>query len=303
MKNLHIQTSTSQNILRIVLGILMLTAAVGHFTWDRITFQAQVPNWIPLDKDVVVILSGIVELSLGLAMLFWQRQKIWVGITLTTFYMLIFPGNIAQYVNHTNAFGLNTDTARFIRLLFQPVLVLWALWSTGALDYLRKKGTYLPESFHELFAADSSGKMITFNEYKEKVVLIVNTATKCGLAPQFDGLEALHQKYKDHGLVVLGFPCSQFANQELHKNSEIENSCRINFGVTFKLFSKIDVNGKNTNLVYKFLKSNLGGFLTDDIKWNFTKFIVDKNGIPVKRFSPTTKPEELEEIIIHLLNS
>lgn len=302
MKNLHIQTSTSQNILRIVLGILMLTAAVGHFTWDRITFQAQVPNWIPLDKDVVVILSGIVELSLGLAMLFWQRQKIWVGITLTTFYMLIFPGNIAQYVNHTNVW-IKYRYSKIHKTTVSTSFGVVGFMEHWSLRLFKKKGTYLPESFHELFAADSSGKMITFNEYKEKVVLIVNTATKCGLAPQFDGLEALHQKYKDHGLVVLGFPCSQFANQELHKNSEIENSCRINFGVTFKLFSKIDVNGKNTNLVYKFLKSNLGGFLTDDIKWNFTKFIVDKNGIPVKRFSPTTKPEELEEIIIHLLNS
>jgi uncharacterized membrane protein len=114
----------------------MVFAAIGHLTFSRVEFQAQVPNWIPLSKDLVVILSGIVELSFGLAMIFWRSQRVTVGIALAVFYLLIFPGNIAQYVNHTNAFGLNTDQARFIRLLFQPVLMLWALWSTGALKQM-----------------------------------------------------------------------------------------------------------------------------------------------------------------------
>ena len=129
-------TSRIQNILRIVLGAFMVFAAIAHFTFDRAEFQAQVPDWVPLSKDLVVILSGIVELALGLSMIFWKKQRINTGIALAIFYVLIFPGNIAQYVNHTNAFHLNTDNARLIRLFFQPVLVVWALWSTGALSYL-----------------------------------------------------------------------------------------------------------------------------------------------------------------------
>jgi uncharacterized membrane protein len=129
-------TSSLQNVLRIVLGLFMVFASIAHFTFDRAEFQAQVPDWIPLSKDLVVILSGIVELALGLSMIFWKNQRINTGIALAVFYVLIFPGNIAQYLNHTNAFHLNTDSARFIRLFFQPVLIIWALWSTGALNYL-----------------------------------------------------------------------------------------------------------------------------------------------------------------------
>jgi uncharacterized membrane protein len=130
------KTSTLQNILRIVLGLFMVLAAIGHLTFQRAEFQAQVPDWVPLSKDLVVILSGIVELVLGLSMIFWKKQRINTGIALAIFYVLIFPGNIAQYANHTDAFGLDTDNARLIRLFFQPVLIVWALWSTGALKYL-----------------------------------------------------------------------------------------------------------------------------------------------------------------------
>ena len=135
----NIKTNTAQNIFRVILGLLMVLAAIGHFTYQRAEFQAQVPNWIPLSKDLVVILSGAMEISLGLSMIFWTRQKVKVGIALALFYLLIFPGNIAQYLNGTNAFGLNTDQARLTRLFFQPVLMLWALWSTGALTYLGRK--------------------------------------------------------------------------------------------------------------------------------------------------------------------
>ena len=128
-----ISTNTLQNIARIILGLFMVLAAAGHLSFQRSEFQAQVPNWIPLSKDLVVILSGVVEIALGLAMIFWTSEKIWVGVALATFYVLIFPGNIAQYTGHINAFGLNTDRARLIRLFFQPVLILLALWSTGAL--------------------------------------------------------------------------------------------------------------------------------------------------------------------------
>ncbi|MEK6479804.1 hypothetical protein WJR50_19840 [Catalinimonas sp. 4WD22] len=132
----YTSTNTFQKIARILLGLFMVFAAVGHLTFQRAEFQAQVPNWIPMSKDIVVILSGVVEAVLGLGMIFWAKGKVWVGIALAIFYVLIFPGNIAQYVNGTDAFGLDTDRARLIRLFFQPVLILWALWSTGAFKVL-----------------------------------------------------------------------------------------------------------------------------------------------------------------------
>jgi len=140
----NIQTTKTQNFFRIFLGIFMITAAIGHFTFQRTDFQAQVPNWVPMDKDLVVILSGIVEIALGLGMLFLKKYRVYVGIALAIFYVLVFPGNIAQYLNGTSAFGLDTDQARLIRLFFQPVLIFLALWSTGAIDYfkmLRDKGS------------------------------------------------------------------------------------------------------------------------------------------------------------------
>lgn len=134
-----IKTTTTQNIFRIVLGVFMLLAGIGHLSFQRAEFQAQVPDWIPLSKDLVVILSGIVEISLGFAMVFLTRFKVRVGILLAVFYVLIFPGNIAQYINGTNAFSLDTDQKRLIRLFFQPVLILWALWSTGFFTYIRQR--------------------------------------------------------------------------------------------------------------------------------------------------------------------
>ena len=118
----------------------MITAAVGHFTFQRVDFQAQVPNWIPLDKDLVVILSGIIEITLGIGMIFITRYKVQIGIALAIFYVMVFPGNIAQYLNGTSAFGLDTDQARLIRLFFQPVLIFVALWSTGAISFLKGEG-------------------------------------------------------------------------------------------------------------------------------------------------------------------
>lgn len=135
----NIKTSKTQNFFRILLGIFMITAAIGHFTFQRADFQAQVPNWVPLDKDLVVILSGIVEIALGLSMIFLTRHKVKVGIGLAIFYVLVFPGNIAQYLNGTSAFGLDTDQARLMRLFFQPVLILLTLWSTGALTFFKTK--------------------------------------------------------------------------------------------------------------------------------------------------------------------
>lgn len=127
-----IPTTRTQDVFRILLGIFMLSAAIGHFSFMRTEFQAQVPDWVPLDKDLIVILSGIVELMLGLALIFLTKYKSYVGVGLAVFFLLVFPGNIAQYINKVDFGPLNSDTARFVRLLFQPVLIVWALWSTGA---------------------------------------------------------------------------------------------------------------------------------------------------------------------------
>ena len=127
-------TSLTQDIFRIVLGVFMAFAGITHLTIKRREFQAQVPNWVPISKDLVVILSGIAEIVLGVAMIFAIPSKVVAGTALAIFYVLIFPGNISQYLNKRDAFGLNSDTARFIRLFFQPVLIFWALWSSDALS-------------------------------------------------------------------------------------------------------------------------------------------------------------------------
>ena len=157
-------------------------------------------------------------------------------------------------------------------------------------------------SFYDFKAVSLQGKETEMNDFKGKVVIVVNTASKCGLTPQYEGLEALYEKYKDKGLVILGFPCNQFANQEPGGAKEIQEGCLINYGVTFPMFSKVDVNGDNAHPIFKYLKDELPGTLTKKVKWNFTKFVVDKNGQPVKRFSPTTKPEKMEATIAALLN-
>jgi len=132
-------TNIAQNIGRVLLGAWLSFAGTSHLTWSRTAFLAQVPKWLPMDGDLVVIMSGIVEITLGLALVFFTRQRVRIGWIVAAFFVLIFPGNIAQLVNHTDAFGLNTDRARTIRLFFQPLLVLWALWSTGAWQSWRNR--------------------------------------------------------------------------------------------------------------------------------------------------------------------
>lgn len=155
--------------------------------------------------------------------------------------------------------------------------------------------------FYKLKANKPSGEEISMADFKGKPVLIINTATKCGLTPQFEGLEKLHQGFKDRGLVVLGFPCNQFAGQEPESNDTIVEACQINHGVTFQLTEKIDVNGSNTHPVFEFLKNEKGGFLSSMIKWNFTKFLVDRNGKVIKRYAPTTTPDKIEADIKAIL--
>lgn len=133
------QTTTLQTIFRLLLGGFLALAGTSHLTWARAEFVAQVPTWLPMNTDLVVILSGIVEISLGCALIFLAKYRTTVGWIVALFFVLIFPGNIAQYTNHADAFGLNSDTARFIRLFFQPVLVIWALWSTGAWSTWRER--------------------------------------------------------------------------------------------------------------------------------------------------------------------
>ena len=133
--------------------------------------------------------------------------------------------------------------------------------------------------------------------YKGKVLMVVNTASKCGFTPQYKGLEALYQKYKDQGLVILGFPCDQFAHQEPGDDAQIAQFCEINFGVTFPLMKKIDVNGDNADPVFKFLKSKTRGLLGSSVKWNFTKFLISRDGSRIERFAPVTTPESLDKKI------
>jgi len=157
--------------------------------------------------------------------------------------------------------------------------------------------------FYDLEINTPQGKTIKMSSFKNKTVLIVNTATKCGLAPQFDELEVLHQKYEDKGLMIIGFPSNQFLNQEPETNETVEETCRINHGVTFQLTQKIDVNGENTHAIFTFLKDELPGSLGKKIKWNFTKFLITSKGKPYKRYAPTTKPSKIEKDILMLIEN
>lgn len=148
-----------------------------------------------------------------------------------------------------------------------------------------------------------NGQEVSMEDYKGKVLLIVNTASKCGLTPQFEGLESLYKEYKDRGFEVLGFPCNQFANQEKGSSIEIHEFCQLNYGVSFTMFEKINVNGGDAHPLYKYLKSEAKGILTKDIKWNFTKFLIDSNGKIVKRYAPIVEPSKIKSDIEKLLQN
>ena len=156
-------------------------------------------------------------------------------------------------------------------------------------------------SFYEFNAESLQRKNVSMEDFKDKVVLVVNTASKCGLTPQYKGLEELYENYADKGLVILGFPCNQFANQEPGDSKSISEGCLINYGVSFPVFSKIDVNGDEAHPLFKYLRKELPGIGGNKIKWNFTKFLIDREGKPVKRFAPTVKPEKLVKHIEKLL--
>jgi len=149
---------------------------------------------------------------------------------------------------------------------------------------------------------DNEEKDVSLEKYKGKVLLIVNTATECGFTPQYEGLQELYKTYKDQGFEVLDFPCNQFGGQAPGTDNEIANFCTARFGTTFDRFAKIDVNGENEDPLYTFLKNSQGGVLGDKIKWNFTKFLVDKNGNVVERYSSQKKPENIAKDIEKLLD-
>lgn len=157
-------------------------------------------------------------------------------------------------------------------------------------------------SVHEFKARAITGEEIPLDHYKGKALLIVNTASACGYTPQYAGLEALHKKYQDRGFAVLGFPCNQFGKQEPGSEAEIAAFCKKNYGVTFPMFAKVDVNGDQAHPLFDYLKKSLPGLLgTEPIKWNFTKFLIDKEGKPIERFAPATKPESIEKTVETLL--
>lgn len=146
-----------------------------------------------------------------------------------------------------------------------------------------------------------NGQEQSLRNYEGKPMLIVNTASKCGLTPQFKGLQEVYDEYKEQGLEILGFPCGQFNDQEFDNIEETTEFCQLNYGVSFPMFAKIDVNGANADPLFAFLKEQKGGLLTKDIKWNFTKFLVDRNGQVVKRYAPTTEPEKIKNDLEKLL--
>lgn len=157
------------------------------------------------------------------------------------------------------------------------------------------------ERIYDFKALTSKGEEIDFKDFEGKVLLIVNTASKCGFTPQFEGLEALNQKYKEQGLVVIGFPSGDFANQELADGSKAEEFCQLNYGVTFRIMQKVHVNGDEATPIFKYLKSQTKTLLGSRIKWNFTKFLVSKDGTTIKRYEPTTPPDKMEEDIKAML--
>ncbi|MCG3886137.1 glutathione peroxidase [Photobacterium leiognathi] len=146
-----------------------------------------------------------------------------------------------------------------------------------------------------------TGDMLSLEKYQGKVLLIVNTASECGFTPQYETLQALFDKYKEQGLVILGFPCNQFGGQEPGTEAEIAQSCLVNYGVTFPMFSKVDVKGVQADPLFAYLVKALPGVLGAKIKWNFTKFLIAPDGTPVKRYAPTTKPLDIEADIVKLL--
>ncbi len=157
------------------------------------------------------------------------------------------------------------------------------------------------QNFYSFKALNMQGEEVSMADFSGKVVLVVNTASKCGFTPQFEGLEELYKKYKNQGLVIIGFPSNQFGNQDPGSNQQILEFCQANYGVTFPMFEKTDVNGENEHPIYTYLKNNIPDTEATNIKWNFTKFLIGKDGKPLKRYESRVKPSDIEADIIDLL--
>ena len=177
------------------------------------------------------------------------------------------------------------------------------LLTTLLLTLTLNAGEPMQKHFYDFNAKTITGKELSMSAYKNKVLLVVNVASQCGFTSQYEGLESMYKKYHKQGFEILGFPSNQFGKQEPGTEKEIANFCKVNFGVTFPLFSKIDVNGDHTHPLYSYLKKQAPGFLgTEAIKWNFTKFLINKEGKVIERYGSSTKPEEIAEDIEKLLN-
>lgn len=170
--------------------------------------------------------------------------------------------------------------------------VMGILWIKG-----NDKNGRMKESVYDFKAVNLDGQEISMEAYRGKTLLIVNTASQCGFTPQFEGLEQLYRKYKDQGLVIIGFPCNQFGNQEPGDRVSISQTCHENYGVTFPMMQKTEVNGSGAHPLFVYLKKELPGFPGKKIKWNFTKFLIDAQGRPLRRFAPWDKPEKIDRYL------
>lgn len=189
---------------------------------------------------------------------------------------------------------------RFSSFFYFKFVILWGmlvLINSGCAT----NEVMMEKNIYGFSAKSIDGETIKLDKYRGKVLLIVNTASKCGFTSQYQGLEKIYKKYKDQGFTVLGFPCNQFASQEPGNEKAIKDFCQINYGVTFPLFEKIEVNGDNAHPLYKYLTRAQSGLFGDAIKWNFTKFLINKEGVPVDRFAPITKPGSITDDIEKLL--
>ena len=160
-----------------------------------------------------------------------------------------------------------------------------------------------PTSIYDLEFTDNRGNLVSLADYSGKPILIVNTASKCGFTPQYEGLQKLNEEFRGQGLIVLGFPCDQFAHQEPGNDQEIDEFCKVNFGVDFPLSQKVNVNGKNAHPIFKFLKENSKSLLGGTVKWNSTKFLISPDGKSIKRYSPNTTPENIRTDVLEILPS
>ena len=160
-----------------------------------------------------------------------------------------------------------------------------------------------PTSIYDLEFTDNRGNIVSLADYSGKPILIVNTASKCGFTPQYEGLQKLNEEFREQGLIVLGFPCDQFAHQEPGNDQQIDEFCKVNFGVDFPLSQKVNVNGKNAHPIFKYLKNNSKSLLGGTVKWNFTKFLISPDGKSIKRYSPNTTPESIRTDVLNVLPS